>query len=62
MTQGALPLDAFSRYKLSLFPTKFQQTQTDRKSKMKKSKPTPQDEQDKQIAEVNAKRFFKSID
>ena len=29
---------------------------------MRKSKPTPQDEQDKQIAEVNAKRFFKSID
>ena len=59
MTQGALPLDAFSRYKLSLITTKFQQTQTDRKNKMRKSKPTPQD---KQIAEANAKRFFKSID
>ena len=54
MTQGALPLDAFSRYKLSLITTKFQQTQPDRKSKMKKSKPTPQDKQDKQRAEVNA--------
>ena len=59
MTQGALPLDASSRYKLSLITTKFQQTQTDRKNKMRKSKPTPQD---KQIAEANAKRFFKSID
>ena len=59
MTQGALPLDAFSRYKLSLITTKFQQAQTNRKNKMKKSKPTTQD---KQIAEANAKRFFKSID
>ena len=54
MTQGALPLDAFSRYKLSLITTKFQQTQPDRKSKMKKSKPTPLDKQRAKRAEVNA--------
>jgi hypothetical protein len=54
MTQGALPLDAFSRYKLSLITMKFQQTQTDRKNKMKKSKPTPLDKQRAKRAEVNA--------
>jgi hypothetical protein len=52
MTQGALPLDAFSRYKLSLITTKFQQTQTDRKNKMKKSKPTPLDKQRAKRVEV----------
>jgi len=54
MTQGALPLDAFSRYKLSLITAKFQQTKPDRKSKMKKSKPTPLDKQRAKRAEVNA--------